>query len=169
MIFCWRITKYDPQYRNHQGTFLREEWTSYSDIGKSYNNVNFNYQDYLDVETLYINAIQSIMACCGISSLKIVALEKPQKINPDEHTTNEMLTLFKTVKEGDSIDQSTIKDFCRLILREQLWCKLIADQKMYVHFGYDFYMYIGSSLPCDGTIALIKDSGLFVEPFKSPY
>ena len=138
-------------------------------MSKSCNNVIFNYQDYLDIETPYINAIQSIMACCDISSLKFVALEKPQKINPDEHTTNEMLTLFNTVKEGDWVDSSTIENFCKLILREQLWCKLIADQKMYIHFGYDFYMYIGCSLPCNDTITLIKDSGLFVESFKSPY
>lgn len=33
----YRITKYDPQYRDEQGIYIREDWTSYSDIGKTYN------------------------------------------------------------------------------------------------------------------------------------
>jgi hypothetical protein len=33
---------------------------------------------------------------------------------------------------------------------------------MFVHFGYDYYMYIGSSSICENAIAIISNSGLFV-------
>lgn len=41
---------------------------------------------------------------------------------------------------------------------------------MFVHFGYDYYMYIGSSkeLPQD-LRNKIENLGLFVENFESPY
>ena len=67
------------------------------------------------------------------------------------------------------IDQLKIKDICRLILREHLWAKLGYDSKMYVHFGHDYYMYIGSLLSCEEAIKNITDQGFFVEKFKSPY
>ena len=40
---------------------------------------------------------------------------------------------------------------------------------MYIHFGYDYYMYIGSSNACDNVRIKIQEEGLFVEEFKSPY
>ena len=40
---------------------------------------------------------------------------------------------------------------------------------MYVHFGYDYYMYIGSEKPLEKEIDSINRSGLFVENMVSPY
>jgi hypothetical protein len=41
---------------------------------------------------------------------------------------------------------------------------------MFIHFGYDYYMYIGSSkIAPDFLIKKIQDEDLFVEEFKSPY
>jgi hypothetical protein len=31
----FRISKYDPQYRNNRGSYMRDDWTSVSDFGKS--------------------------------------------------------------------------------------------------------------------------------------
>lgn len=39
----------------------------------------------------------------------------------------------------------------------------------YLILGWDFYMYIGSSLECNNAIATIQNSGLFVEESQSPY
>ena len=35
-MFCWRITKYNPDYRNKKGHYLLDAWTEHSDIGRSY-------------------------------------------------------------------------------------------------------------------------------------
>lgn len=33
-MVSWRITKYDPKDRDQNGVFLKESWTSFSDVGK---------------------------------------------------------------------------------------------------------------------------------------
>lgn len=35
----FRITKYNPQFRNKQGEYKNEEWTSVYDIGKKFEGV----------------------------------------------------------------------------------------------------------------------------------
>lgn len=40
---------------------------------------------------------------------------------------------------------------------------------MYVHFGHDYYMFIGSSTSCPLALKNIEKMGLFVEDFESPY
>src|SRR6185295_13619300 len=94
----WRITKYDPQYRDQNGSFTKQEWTAYSDIGKLYDNTQFDYNEYIKIENLYINAIRYFMHCCKISSLRIVSLEKSKKMNGDHHNDNNMISLFSGVK-----------------------------------------------------------------------
>ncbi|MDQ1236448.1 hypothetical protein QE450_003946 [Paenibacillus sp. SORGH_AS306] len=49
-----------------------------------------------------------------------------------------------------------------------MWCKLQCNAKIYVHFGHDFYMFIGSEMMCEDTINNIESSGLYVEDFISP-
>jgi hypothetical protein len=169
MNSCWRITKYNPQYRDSHGAFLKNEWTEYSDIGTIFNHIKFTYEEYAQIENLYVKAIQCFMNCHNIRSLQITTLEKSKKIDTDIHNTDTMIDLFNTIKEKDWLSQNNIEDFCKLILRNKLWCKLIYNEKMFVHFGWDFYMYIGSSLPCTNAISAIQKNGLFVEPFKSPY
>ncbi len=47
--------------------------------------------------------------------------------------------------------------------------RLVYENKMYVHFGYDYYMYIGVNEKCLDAINSIQASGLFVEECESPY
>ena len=169
MNFCWRITKYNPQYRDSNGIFLQNEWTSYSDIGETFNSTKLTYKEYTQVENLYINAIQSFMNCHNVTTLQVIELEKPKTIDPDIHDTNTMIDLFNSLKNNSWITQDNIENICKLVLRDKLWCKFINNEKMFVHFGWDFYMYIGSSSPCPNTISTIEKSDLFVEPFESPY
>ncbi|HEX4069042.1 MAG TPA: hypothetical protein VHX42_03000 [Candidatus Babeliales bacterium] len=167
--FCWRITKYNPQYRNSHDIFLQDEWTSYADIGKIFDTIKLTYEEYAHIENLYIKAIQSFMQCHNISSLQITTLESPATLDSDIHDTDAMINLFNSIKNNDWISQNNIENLCKLILRDKLWGKLIYNKQLFIHFGWDFYMYIGSSLSCAETISTIQNSGLFVEPFKSPY
>ncbi|WP_422658085.1 FHA domain-containing protein [Paenibacillus sp. EC2-1] len=54
-------------------------------------------------------------------------------------------------------------------LRKLMGFRLTNKNKMYVHFGYDYYMYIGISKECKDAIDSIQASGLFVEECESPY
>ena len=56
-MYQYRITKYNPKYRQLDGKYLNNEWTSYSDIGKKYNGKLFTMQNYIEVENSYVTAI----------------------------------------------------------------------------------------------------------------
>jgi hypothetical protein len=56
-MHCWRVTKYDPVYRDLEGNFKKEDWTSYYDIGKVYGGQEFTLSDYLSIESSNSNAM----------------------------------------------------------------------------------------------------------------
>ena len=48
----YRITKYDSANRVAE-RYVVDDWTSFSDIGKRFNNVELTYEKYLKTETAY--------------------------------------------------------------------------------------------------------------------
>lgn len=171
--FTWRVTKYNPKYRDETGVYFRDEWTSISEIGIITNdNITLTIQDYISTEDRYLKAILGIMSCLDIQKLSIVGLEKWE----DTLDTNDfpslysdkMIKLYSQIANGVWLEKDQISDICRLILRDKIWCKLKYDSKMYVHFGHDFYMFIGSEIMCNDTINNIEEMGLYVEDFISP-
>jgi hypothetical protein len=172
MDFTWRITKYNPSFRDERGSYTKDEWSSFSDVGSSFDGKEFTIKEYLHTEDLYVNAILEFLDCLKISSLKVSNLEKHADLDISlfrECYSQSMYQLYSTIDEGILLSGNDLENVCRLILREQLWCKLIFDYKMFVHFGYDYYIYVGTSQKCESTIQKIINSGLFVEPFRSPY
>jgi hypothetical protein len=58
----------------------------------------------------------------------------------------------------------------RQMLREEGWCRLIDDDRFYIHVGWDYYLYVGTSRLCERSVRLAEARGLFVDPdFPSPY
>ncbi len=171
MQYFYRVTKYNPANRNEKGYYLfQNEWICYSQIGKKCDGTLLTIDKYLEIEDKYINSIILFMQCNQIESLKVAGgLEKSWNPAEDPNSTKEMIDLFNKVKNGDILNIDQIKDFSRLALRKYVWCKLENDDVMFVHFYFDYYMYIGSQRECEKTIEQIQKSGLFVEDFKSPY
>jgi hypothetical protein len=169
MKYCWRITKYDPKKRNSQGCFLEDTWISYSDIGSLYHGERLTYDEYVRVENLYINAIVEFMKCLNVSHLQVKSLENHDRISEDPSVDRAEVMFVNALKENASLSLEQVKMASKLILREYFWCKLISKHKMFVHFGYDYYMFIGSRLECKGALQKIRESGLYVEEFQSPY
>lgn len=167
-MFHWRITKYNPQLRNSKGWYLKDEWTSISDIDKIFDDGKLTFHDYINIENAYVNAITAFMECNNIDTIRINKLSKNSSPRDISLYSPEMLNTFNNLADKTIVDKNIIQNVARLALREELWCKLIT-KNMYVHFGYDYYMYIGSSKACDETINHIENSGLFVEKFVSPY
>lgn len=172
-MISWRITKYNPKYRNEKDEYQKNEWTSCHDIGKLYDGKEFKVNDYMTVENAYIDTVLSFVKGVNIPTLTVKYLEKyNNSITFDENPlvyTVEMIELFKNIYEGNVLEIREIEYLCRLVLREQLWCKLESDNKMFVHFGYDYYMYIGCLSKPEGIINSIEKKGLFIEKFESPY
>ncbi len=167
-MFSWRITKYNPSYRNASGSYQKNEWSSFTDIGKNFDNKQLTLNDYLLIEDAYIGAIVCFMECNHINTMRVTNLEKQRLPEDRSSYSEEMVNALNLVANNIIADKETIKSIGRLILREAFWCKLKA-KNMYVHFGYDYYMYIGSKNACNETVVKIEHSGLFVEEYDSPY
>ncbi|MEU2729544.1 hypothetical protein [Streptomyces griseoviridis] len=55
-------------------------------------------------------------------------------------------------------------ELIRLMLRDSgAWCRLEVEDVFAVHVGWDQYLYVGSSRPCQGALARARELGLFPE------
>ena len=163
-MFGWRITKYNPQFRDDRGAYLKDEWTCYSEIGRKFEGKEFTLEEYLKTENAYIQAVLLFMEDLSIDSLRISLLVKNGKIRKKVITDDKIELINNTY-----VNKERIAYIIQLILRNKIGCKFEIND-MYVHFGWDFYMYIGSiKKPSGSTIKEIEKMGLFVEEFESPY
>lgn len=167
-IFYWRITKYDPKNRDENGFYINDEWTSVSDIGKKYDDVEFTFDSYLFYENAYVDAVLKIMQGNNLQALKIKSLQKKLYNNYSNFIEPDSKRFYKSLKTNTMISIQDISQIVRFALREIIWCKLVSD-RMLVHFGYDYYMYVGSEYKSQEMLDVIKSNGLFVDEMKSPY
>ncbi|QSX06725.1 hypothetical protein JYG23_04545 [Sedimentibacter sp. zth1] len=95
------------------------------------------------------------MECNRINKLKIIDLEIYEDCD--------------NLDNGMSLSKEEIKKVVPCVLREKMWFKLVSDDSFYVHFGYDFNMYIGANESSDEVLNKIESNNLFVEVFESHY
>ncbi|WKA60313.1 hypothetical protein QWY16_09480 [Planococcus shenhongbingii] len=154
-----RVTKYDPKNRDANGHYiLVDEWTSISDVGRSYEGQVFTMEQYRTIEEKYIQAVEVLIRKTGTTHLKLLSLEN--------HSNETDLDLA----EGKTIPRRLVKEVVRMILQEKVWSKLVAKNQFEIHFGYDYYMYfIGESLTDEVIEEFRKIDGLYVEEVPSPY
>lgn len=168
-MYGFRVTKYDPSRRDARGAFLDPDWTSHSDIGKVFGGKKLEIDEYLLVESAYASAARAFHQEAGCPALAVVDLE-----SNDVQSSTVALGLANLVdppvQEGERVGDAQLERLCRLNLRGLVWCKLEAESgALYVHFGQDFYMYIGTKAASEDVVRRVAASGLFVEPMGSPY
>ncbi len=140
----FRVTKYDPTQRDEAGCYLRDEWNSFADVARG----RVTLAEYERVEKAYVQAARALLTCAGIDQMRI--------------EDREGLEMRKPVK----VD--AIENVIRPILREQFWARL-TDGLSFVHFGWDYYMYVGVDDLNDAVAGEVAALGLFMEPMLSPY
>ena len=170
-MYQWRVTKYNPRSRNRKGAYLAEDWTSVSDIGDTFNNHQLELDAYLAVENNYVSTAMQFLKESGLSSLYVVELETDAAIPSivKEIGLDKLLYESSEIYEKKQVYGKEIERICRLNLRNLTWCKLEEKGKFFIHFGYDYYMYIGSFVACINSIIYAQKVDLFVEKIKSPY
>jgi hypothetical protein len=164
----WRVTKYDPRLRDSSGTFLGEDWTSWSDIGKPYKGSEFTLEDYQKMENAYLEAARNFFIESGVPYVTVGGLEVGSKENLDRAVG---LGLFEALelREGQQLELDDALHALRMMLREFTWCRLEFEEQFFIHVGYDYYMYIGAAKDMSNVITKAQQSDLFVEQFDSPY
>ncbi|HLP02525.1 MAG TPA: hypothetical protein VK163_10920 [Opitutaceae bacterium] len=154
-MYQYRVTKYDPAFRNNAGAYTRDDWTMFRQIGDAFGGVTLSESEYLRIESAYVEAATAFLTEDQSPELRVTSLE----IRADLPTVP---------PEGSLVAWSDFGRICRSVLREEFWCMLQADGR-FVHFGWDFYMYIGVVSPCEKAIEKAQTLGLFVENCASPY
>jgi hypothetical protein len=134
---------------------MRDEWTSFSDIGQSFAGVLLTEREYQRVENAYATVAVAFMQEAGVTSLTVNGMEN--------HACLPLPFSDSAVLGPTEIDSVV----CQL-LRAEFWCRLESIGG-FIHVGYDYYMYLGVSALCPKAEALAHQLGLFVETFKSPY
>ncbi len=153
-------------YRDELGRYLRDDWVSYREIGRKFNNEVFTLDEYLEVENNYIQAIIQFMKCNKVTSFQVTKIERGFDPAEDADSTQDMINVYKNIKNRSFLSEEELGNVCKLILRNYLWCLLRNDKNMEVRFGYDYYMYILSKSVCKKAISNIEKTGLFVENYK---
>lgn len=148
----YRITKYNPQNRVN-GIYIVHEWTSIGDIGKTFDAGVLSYSQYKKVEQAYIDCCIALLRQAGISELSVCC--------PEYH---DMDIRFPPLISNEK----DIRQIIMYCLQEKCWAKLESKQ-FFIHFGYDYYMYVGTDLSCSLVDTVTQRYDLFCEVFQSPY
>ena len=151
----YRVTKYDPAYRDARGAFTRDEWTSSSDIGRSFAGVVLTEAEYRRVEDAYAAVAVGFLRDAGVVGLVVTDVER-RGDRPVPFAAGAVLGLAE-------IDTAV-----RHLLRDEFWCRLEGEDA-FIHVGWDYYMFVGVPRLCPGAEEAARRLGLFVEPFESPY
>jgi hypothetical protein len=151
----WRISKYNPIFRDDYGAYRREDWTSFDDIGRVFNGTLLTLADYIQMEDRYVSTALHFAHGAGI--LELIASEV------------ELRRSNLGVSEGMHVSINRASEIIKTSLRSFMWCKLELPFQFYLHFGYDYYMYIGNQFPLPESVEFAEKCGLFVEECKSPY
>lgn len=148
----YNITKYNPRNRI-EGKYTVHEWTSVSDIGKLFDDGVLTYSRYIQVEQRYIDCCIELLQKADVSELLVGA--------PEYY--NEGLRL-----PGILSTESEIRRTIMYCLQEKCWAKL-ESKDFFIHFGYDYNMYVGTNLSVTVVQETSKKHCLFCEVKNSPY
>lgn len=165
----FRTTKYDPRLRSADGSYAQEEWTSVTDVGKSFLGHTVQLSDYLSTENAYVETVHRFLEQCQVHHLRLRDLEQYDEncdLLPDA-LIEESKQWMRTITADQTLGGVALERAIRLTLRELIWCRLEGEAGFYVHFGYDYYMYIGSDRIASTPPEL--PPGIYVERFESPY
>ena len=166
----YRLTKYNPAFRNdydqYTGArwnptvriddgprFTKVEWTMFKEIGGTFSGVVFTREEYDRVEDGYVEAAVTFLRESGESSMRVAGIEKRGRLVDFDN--------------GSVLQLERIGEIIRPTLREEIYCRLEGNDS-FIHFGWDFYMYIGVPHRCPGAEARAAELGLHVEECASP-
>jgi hypothetical protein len=130
-------------------------WTSISDIGQSFDDGVLTLEEYERVEELYLRAVRILLETAGSPDLVI---------NEIDFTPHPTTPSGKAIHVGARFNVEEALEVCRMELREELSCRLDADDgSFHVVVGFDYYLYVGTTQAPEAAIQSIEESGLFVE------
>ena len=164
----FRVTKFNPSFRDAEGRYLLDDWTSLTDVGKFFTGTRLTQSEYLKVEDAYVETVRRFLLSAGIASVRVTDAEQKDTFHVlSLELKAEIEGKNLAIEENTQLSAIDIDWAVRLNLRELFWCRLEGERGLYIHFGYDYYMYLGID-DVDFALPLLP-SGMFAELCESPY
>lgn len=181
------ITKYDPKYRDQNGLYTKDEWTSYVDIGKKYDGVTFSRSDYLLTEFRYLEAVERIATHMDIRSFfvrnferygafrskrfysRYMGIKKSKCLKKYGLEITKGEKKFFNILENEEVSLFDALTIIKLELRDCIWCRLFGysekyEIELFFTCGFDYYMYVSCDDLPDELKEEIDKLGLFLYP-----
>ncbi|HYH75182.1 MAG TPA: hypothetical protein VD735_04450 [Candidatus Saccharimonadales bacterium] len=133
----------------------------WQEIGKTFNGKKFTLEDYLDMESRYVEAAMAFLADSGVDKLTAYDVVTGE---PSERIVALGLHQQITLKNRQSVTPEQIPTLLRAMLREDIGCSFAAPRKFTLSVGWDYYMYISCHTPAKNAVAKAEALGLYVEP-----
>ena len=165
-MYEYRVTKYNPVLRDEKGAFQGDEWTSVSDIGGVFSGKTLTRELYSKTEDAYLNSIKALVGGKADEAFSVQGLESYGDSGyPAVLLTGVEEAIYPALYEGERVAGERLFAAIRANLRDLLWCRLEHSGQGYIHFGQDFYVYVGSAI----SLAMVSlPSGIYVEQCESP-
>lgn len=165
------IVKYPPSGYNKDGIYTSDDWTSISDIGKSFNGKILSVKDYLKVEGQYVNTIMMIMSALDCEYLTISYIEKNQadmindiEIYRKKYGVSIKGTLPK-LKKGTRLSRINVPNVLRLCLRELCYIVFSCEsKKLELYFSYEYYLNVKCPIDRNILSQIVKKNNLYLDP-----
>jgi small subunit ribosomal protein S1 len=154
--YVHRISKYDPADHDESGNYIGlAEPTS----------------DHGPVEAAYLRAVAAFAEDAGIDHLTIREPEVTSFVHfglEPAVSGHGLKGLFPPdltgFHDGSAVSIDLGLELIRAMLRDSgAWCRLEVEGVFAAHVGWDQYVYVGVSTPCDGASARTRTLGLFAE------
>lgn len=167
LLIQLRATKYNPEFRDAEGRYLRDEWTCVSEVGQRFMGEELTAAGYLVKEDAYVSVAVRFLKLVGTTQIRVIDLEDDRESAiPEEVQQLRPVTMDQPVNDA-LISGDQIPTYIRAALRGIIWFRLQASDGTYIHFGWDYYMYMGSPTPVN--LEDLECDHMYIERFQSPY
>lgn len=166
----YRLSKYNPKNRDVSGVYLKNEWTSISDIGKVFDDGLLNVEKYLAAEKAYCNVVKAILdefseKCFSVEQLERYfdgnsVYEEMQKYGIP--FSQEDISRFDAISCGLRIPVDDLEKYLSYLLRESVWFVLVGRETKIV-VGYDYYIHFQCYKPIEHLFELAEREGIYIE------
>lgn len=168
----YRISKYSPKYRDERGRYLKDDWTSYADIGKTFNGEQLTMEEYARIEAYYSKVVKTICEASNVKILRVEELESNFSIKDivemfgkkGMELSESDKQFIKHLKNGYLVTLDCLNRCLLLALKDCYWCKLISPTSEFmIEFGYDLYIYITCGEIKKQIIQQAEGIGIYIE------
>ncbi len=154
----YRLTKYNPKFRDAKGHYKKDEWTYYEQIGQAFGDSTFTRTEYLATEKRYIECICEFLKASDISKMRSARVE------------NRSTTSFNGVpiRKGKNYTVSELRKIIPGVLRGRFWLQFRTEEGYFLHFDWDYYVYLALPLPKKQLVPVANKFKLFLEEGYMP-